>query len=68
MVSSSLINDRYVVEYIDAQGPSFKARRRHYPLYKVLELFLDLYGVGSVREALERARNGNDLHRVLQSF
>lgn len=68
MVSSSLINDRYVVEYIDAQGPLFKARRRHYPLCKVLELLLDLYGVRSVGEALERARNGNDLHRILQSF
>ncbi|MEM2690121.1 MAG: site-specific integrase [Nitrososphaerota archaeon] len=68
MESSFPVNDMYVVEYIDAQGPSFKARRRHYPLYKALGIFLDLYQAGSVGEALERARNGNDLHRVLQSF
>lgn len=68
MDSSSLIYDKYVVEYIDAQGSSFMAKRRHYPLFKALNLFIELSRAGSVGEALEKARDSSSLYKVLQAF
>ena len=56
-----------MVEYIDACGGSFKARRRHYALVKVLQFFLEFYHAGEVGEALDKGRKCGDLHKAFQT-
>jgi integrase/recombinase XerD len=61
-----ILSEQPVRDFLEFQSRSFMREKMYYHLAKVLGTALDVSGCGTVTEFLQRARNDNDLHVVLQ--
>jgi integrase/recombinase XerD len=61
-----ILNEQPVRDFLEFQSRSFMREKMYYHLAKVLRTALDVSGCGTVAEFLQRARNDNNLHVVLQ--
>jgi len=66
MRSINILSEQPVRDFLELQSRSFMREKMYYHLAKVLGTALDVTGCGTVAEFLQRAKNGNDLHVVLQ--
>jgi integrase/recombinase XerD len=66
MRSINILSEQPVRDFLEFQSRSFMREKMYYHLAKVLGTALDVTGCGTVAEFLQRAKNGNDLHVVLQ--
>jgi integrase len=66
MPDIEILNEAPVREFLEFRSEAFKREGRHYHFAKVLRIALEVSGCETVTEFLQRMRNNNNIHVVLQ--